>query len=222
MARPLTRRYFGNANTLATTALGQVGGQGVASVTLGGTNNSSGYTQGTAVTFGSPNIANGQTATGYINVTSGGITSITVTFSGTGYTSAPSVTVTGGTQGTLTLTAVLTSIPVTSIVCQGITSGTTNRTAGNDIIKQVSTSRYKIVTQDGTAICQLKASAPSAAGEMAIVATDSASGTYYVTKLTARKAVVTQGTGSQFATGAQVPWNISAAVNGVSLLIPTA
>lgn len=324
MARPLARRFFGNASTFATTALGEVGGQGVLSVALSGTNNSTGYTNGSAATFGASNIANGQTATGTIttfsvagalttgsvfttnagtkaaaNVTAvtvsqksatgggtgatflvtttggaasysvgtnvtiavvspgsgyttsstvtidgaslGGVTStndltfnvtsfvgttgtisgVVVTFNGTGYTSAPTVTTTGGTIGTLTFTPTLstTQNQAQALVVQGITSGTTNRTSGNDIIKQVSTSRYKIVTQDGTAICQLKASAPTAAGEMAIIATDSVSGTYYVTKLTARKAVITQGTGSQFATGAQVPWNTTGAVVNVSVTI---
>jgi len=324
MARPLARRFFGNASTFATTALGEVGGQGVLSVALSGTNNSTGYTNGSAATFSASNIANGQTATGTIttfsvagaltnattytsasgtkaaaNVTAvtvsqkstsgsgtgatfsitttggaasysigsnititlvnpgsgyaltntitidgaslGGVTStndftftlatfvgttgtvsgVVVTFNGTGYTSAPSVTISGGTLGTLTFTPTLstTQNQAQALVVQGITSGSTNRTSGNDIIKQVSTSRYKIVTQDGTAICQLKASAPTVAGEMAIIATDSASGTYYVTKLTARKAVLTQGTGSQFATGAQVPWNTTGAVASVSVTI---
>jgi hypothetical protein len=59
---------------------------------------------------------------------------------------------------------------------------------------------------------------------MAIVATDSAGGTYYVTKLTARKATLTQGTGVQFATGASVPWVLepTAATINATVRIPSA
>lgn len=84
------------------------------------------------------------------------------------------------------------------------TSGGTSKPA--DIIKQRSTKRFKVVTADGTAICQLKSSAVSAVGEMTITATDSAGGTYFVTKLGGRRCTVTRGTGTQFATGQSVAW----------------
>jgi hypothetical protein len=141
----------------------------------------------------------------------GTVTGITITNVGSGYTTAPTITFSTGTIGTLTATVSLTSSQQDAIVCQGITSGSTNRTSGNDIIKQVSTRRYKIQTQDGTAICTLKASAPSAAGEMAIVATDASSGTYYVTKLTKNTATLTRGTGTVYTDGAAVPWTFGTA-----------
>ena len=59
MGRPLNKKYFGNRN------IGGVGGQGVGSVTLA-SNNSIGYTNGSAVTFTAPDIPNGVTATGTI------------------------------------------------------------------------------------------------------------------------------------------------------------
>jgi len=219
MGRPLNKKYFANTNA---THEG-VGGEGVASVTVGGTNNSTGYTTGDAATFTAPQIKGGATATGTIVATAGAITSITVTNTGSGYTSVPTVTAATGTLGTTTLTAVLTangSARQNGIICQAITAGTTNRTSGNDIIKQLGSHRYKVQTQDGTAICTLKSSAPTAAGQMAIVATDSVGGTYYVTKLTARKATVTQGTGVAFATGTQVKWTLGAAVLSDSVSIP--
>jgi len=173
-------------------------------------------------------LLGGVTTTNDITITVGGsvaaagtVTGITVTNVGSGYTAAPTITFSTGTIGTLTATVSLTSTQQDAIVCQGITTGSTNRTSGNDIIKQVSTRRYKIQTQDGTAICTLKASAPSAAGEMAIVATDASSGTYYVTKLTKNTATLTRGTGTIYTDGASVPWTFGTATATVAK-IPSA
>lgn len=59
-------------------------------------NGGSGYTANTTVTFGAPNQANGIQATGTVIIVSGAIADIVMTECGTGYTSAPSVTITGG------------------------------------------------------------------------------------------------------------------------------
>ena len=59
-------------------------------------NGGSGYTANTTVTFGSPNQANGIQATGTVVIVSGAIADIVMTECGTGYTSPPSVTITGG------------------------------------------------------------------------------------------------------------------------------
>ena len=91
-----------------------------------------------------------------------------------------------------------------------------------DIIRQVGARRFKVKTADGTAICALKASAVSAQGEMTITATDSAGGTYFVTKITSRKVTVTRGTGTQFATGASVPWTFGSATAGQTLKVANA
>lgn len=100
------------------------------------------------------------------------------------------------------------------------TSGGTSKVA--DIIKQSGARRFKVKTSDGTAICTLKGSAVTAVGEMTITATDSAGGTYYVTKLSGRKATLTRGTGTQFATGAAVQWTFGSAVQNVSVSISNA
>jgi hypothetical protein len=185
--------------------------------TITATSKGTGYVAADTVTI-SGALLGGANTTNDIVITIGGsvattgtITGFTVTNVGSGYTSAPTFTYSTGTIGTLTATASLTSSQQDAIVCQGITSGSTNRTSGNDIIKQVSTRRYKIQTQDGTAICTLKASAPSAVGEMAIVATDASSGTYYVTKLTKNTATLTRGTGTIYTDGASVPWTFGTA-----------
>jgi len=188
-----------------------------ANTTVTCTTAGTGYVSGNTVTIDGA-LLGGVTTTNDLTVTLGGsvattgtITSITITNVGSGYTTAPTLSYSTGTIGTLTITASLTSSQQDAIVCQGITSGSTNRTTGNDIIKQVSTRRYRIQTQDGTAVCTLKASAPSAAGEMAIVATDASSGTYYVTKLTKNRATLTRGTGTVYTDGASVPWTFGTA-----------
>ena len=80
----------------------------------------------------------------------------------------------------------------------------------------------EVKTADGTAICALKSSAVSAAGEMTITATDSAGGTYFVTKIGGRRVTVTRGTGTQFATGASVPWTFGSATANVTIKVNNA
>ena len=91
-----------------------------------------------------------------------------------------------------------------------------------DIVKQRGTRRFKVTTADGTAICTLKSSAVSAQGDMTIIAKDSAGGTYYVTKISAHKCVVTRGTGTQFASDTNVPWTFDAAVLNQSVTLANA
>lgn len=92
------------------------------------------------------------------------------------------------------------------------------------IVKQEGTRRYKVTTSGGTGYCNLKATAVAAAGEMTITATDSASGAYFVTKLTRHKATLAQNGGTQFATGQAIHWVIypDTATLGQSVLIATA
>jgi len=216
MGRPLAKRFFGSTNTAG------VGGEGVASVAavtgLSGMTFPAGPFTILAADITAPQIAGGTKPVLTFSATSATAGTVAVVSAGSGYTSAPTVTVRGSLSagsGTATPTVTLTSTVGDAIVCQGITVGSTNRTAGNDIIKQVSTRRYSIQTQDGTAICALKASAPTVAGEMAIVATDASSGTYYVTKLTKNLATLTRGTGTVYVEGASVPWTFGTATAAI-------
>ena len=207
-----------SAGTGAVFTVARTGGTSyAANTTVTCTTPGSAYASGGTVVIDGA-LLGGVTTTNDLTITLGGtvstagtITGFTITNVGSGYTSAPTFTYSTGTIGTLTATASLTSTQQDAIVCQGITSGSTNRTSGNDILKQVSTRRYRIQTQDGTLVCTLKASAPSAVGEMAIVATDASSGTYYVTKLTKNRATLTRGTGSIYTEGASVPWTFGTA-----------
>jgi len=89
------------------------------------------------------------------------------------------------------------------------------------ILKQVSTNRYKVTNGTVTEIVRLVPNAPTVDGTAAITATDSASGTYFVTKLTANKALITAGTGTQFTTGTAVQWTTGPAVLNTSVQIAT-
>ncbi len=216
MGRPLGKKFFGGDYNYRLTGEA-VGGEGVASVTVGGTNNSTGYTTGDAVTFAAPGIAGGETATGTVvaNVSTGAIISITVSNAGSGYTSAPAVTAATGTIGTTTLTAVLTAGAAArrNAIAPQVRISSTNRTSGNDIVKQKGSTRFVCTSQDGTALCKLVAATPSAAGEMAIAATDSQNSTYWVRRITKNKVELVQnadgGTGFDFETGDQAKWTIT-------------
>jgi len=214
----LTQKSTNGSGTGAVFTVARTGGTSyAASTTVTCTTAGSGYASGNTVTIDGA-LLGGVTTTNDLTITLGGtvssagtITSITITNVGSGYTSAPTLSYSTGTIGTLTITATLTSTQQNAILPQAVTVGSTNRTTGNDIIKQVSTRRYKVQSQDGTAICTLQTATPSAAGQMIIVATDSTGCTYYVTKLTKNKATLTRfGGGSyEFADGSQTPWTLS-------------
>jgi hypothetical protein len=219
MARSLNKKYFGarNIGSTSTTSDDGIGGQGVASVTVVQGSGMTGTSK--TITISAPDLPKGVQATATSSVAAGIIT-ITVTETGSGYITAPTVTVTGGTLGTsYTYTAVLT-------VDTGAVGSATNDenaitmtarlTGGSaglvDIIRQVSTRRYKVTDGTRTGIIELKSSVATAAGEGSIAATDSAGGQYFVTKLTGRKATVTRagGSGHLYATGEAAPWSFNA------------
>lgn len=90
-----------------------------------------------------------------------------------------------------------------------------------DIMKQESSRRYLVKEETGVqGQCRLVASNAGDLypGEMCLIATDTQGCTYWVTKLTARRAYLTQrtsaGTGYQFADGSSAGWNITGAVTG--------
>ena len=226
MGRPLNKKYFANTN-LQDFDTANVGGESVASVTISGS--WSGFTQATStVTFSAPQIAGGVTAEGTVTITAGAPTAVTITVPGSGYTSAPTVTIAdsdGGAETTGTATAVLTS--GASARQNGIKAeaqiGAGSEVLTGDVIKQVSTTRYKVQTSDGTSVCQLVTTNALGADEMSIMATDVDGGTYLVSKLTSRKAVLvpvanahggSTSAGSAFASGTAAPWSFSAAEAG--------
>jgi hypothetical protein len=91
-----------------------------------------------------------------------------------------------------------------------------------DIVKQKGFNGYYVKTAEGNAICYLQAATPTAVGQMTINATDSAGGTYWVTKLTAHKATLVPNTGTQFTANTAVQWTLSAPTVNVSVKIDNA
>lgn len=144
---------------------------------------------------------------------------ITITEQGSGYTDAADAAITfsaGAGAATAVLgvdTGVISTVgnQENSITMIGYLTG--GSAVEVDILRQVSTNRYKVTDGTRTGIVQLQPSLANAAGECSIVATDAAGDTYYVTKLTARRAQLTQGTGSVFTTGKSVPWTFGTATS---------
>lgn len=94
MGRPLSSKYFGNRNPGSATSTADdygIGGQFISSVAAG---NATGYSQGTTVTIGAPDLPTGVQATATVSIytANGNISGFTFTEQGSGYTSAPAVT----------------------------------------------------------------------------------------------------------------------------------
>jgi hypothetical protein len=238
MGRPLNKKYFSNTN-YAKFGTANVGGESVASVPNATGLSGMTYLTGgpytiLAADIGAPQIDGGAKPVLTFQPTSATAGTITVVSAGSGYTAAPTVTVRGslaGGTGTANKTAVLTSGATARFI--GILvetqfgSGDSEILTG-DIIKQVSTRRYKVQTSQGTGVFKLVTTEAKNAMEMSIMATDSAGGTYLVAKLTARKAVLvpaanvhggTTTIGSQFASGTTAMWTFGAAVVNTTVTI---
>lgn len=231
MGRPLNKKYFANTNYQDFGTAG-VGGESIASVTApAGTlaDLETGTFTIPAADITAPQITGGAKPVLQVVVTGATAYTVTVVSAGSGYTSAPTVTfngsITGGSaSGSATPVATLTS--GASARQNGIKaetqygSGDAEITTG-DIIKQVSTKRYKVQTSQGTGTFKLVTTEAKGAGEMSIMATDSDGGTYLVSKLTARHAVLvpvanthggTSSAGSQYASGTSAKWTFGSAV----------
>jgi hypothetical protein len=200
MGRPIKEKFFGNTNSpysnQAQGGVTGVGGEGVTTVALNNTGTL--YTTSTTLgaTFSAPNIPGGVAGTAQVTTNAlGNIASVTLVSAGTGYTSAPTLAVTGGTTGTLaTFTVALTSNRQNAIKGEAFITGGSQKAF--DIKKQEASKRYLVQTADGQGQCKLVTTATLAAKEMNIVATDWNGSTYWVRKLTARRAVLVQSTAS--------------------------
>jgi hypothetical protein len=167
--------------------------------TVGGTGTGAELT----VTFRAKAVVLTNAGSGYTDATDA---AVTFTESVTGTTVLGTSTTVGNNENAISMTAYLTggsALPV-------------------DIIRQVSSRRYKVTDGTRTGIVELTSTLADAAGEGSVRLVDSVGGTYFATKITARKVTVTRGTGTAFATGASVKWNMTAAVLDDSLLIDNA
>jgi hypothetical protein len=199
MGRPLNHKFFGDLNY---SFGGMVGGEGIASVTAPagtlGTLVNGTYTI-PAGSIGAPDISGGVKAVLAVVVTGAAAYTVTVVSSGSGYTSAPTITFAGsiaGGTGTASPVATLTSGATArrNAIAPQVRIGGTNRTSGNDIVSQKGSKRFVCISQDGTGVCKLVAATPANPLEMAIAATDSQSNTYWVRKITKNKVELIQNT----------------------------
>lgn len=94
-----------------------------------------------------------------------------------------------------------------AIIIYAAITGTEAEPVACDIIRQVSTRRYKVTDGINVGIVQLGTDDTPAAGFGYIVATAIGS-TYYVTKLTAHKATLVSKTGDAALNGMTVQWTL--------------
>ena len=224
MGRPLNKKYFANTN-YQDFGTANVGGESAASVAVTGTFGSK--TPGTydipASVISAPQLVNGVKPTMTLTYVTASTATVAVVTPGSGYTGTVTISgaalqaLGGAGTGTIVLTATMTANGTArqnSIKCEAQIGSGSEVTTG-DILKQVSTRRYKVTTGDGTAVCKLVQTAALGENEMSITATDSNSNAYFVQKLTAHKAVLTRkvsGDGD-FATGAAVKWTFGSATS---------
>lgn len=223
MGRPIKEKFFGNTITpYQNNARGGntgVGGEGIASIVVLNTATNSGYSTTTSVTWvaSAPQIAGGIPASGTALVQfhggTGRVQSLTVTNSGTGYNTTGSLAITytpssAGTAVTFVATTSTTrpsAIQIISYIGTG-----SSAISGGDIIKQESSQRYLVRNAQGVGTCKLS-TGTLAAGQMHIIATDWTGATYWVTKLTARKARVVNRTSTStaiYSMNKMAPWTL--------------
>lgn len=217
MGRPIKKKFFGNLNTPGYSSLADgtgVGGESVASIALDNTGTLYSTSTTLNLTFTAPQIKGGTRATGRVTTNAAGnVSTVTLLNTGAGYTSTPTATVNGGTTGTTaTFTISLTtSTPNAIAFTSYLTTGTTAVSNG-DILKQESSRRYLVQNSEGVGQCRLVAKDTLAAGEMKIIATDFGGATYFVTKLTARRAYLVNRTSTSTALVSAVGgWTLGAA-----------
>lgn len=182
------------------------------------------YTAGDMTTLGANAIAtttNSAAGTGATLTVSYGVLGVDVTSGGSGYESAADAAITfsgGGSAATghsVMSAALLNAItPIAKVV------GSTNSLAA-DIVKQTGSNHYLMTTKDGTSVCTLVATTSLNPGDAYLIATDSTTSTYYVTKLTAHRATLilqtdnSGGGGVEYPDGWEAPWTLDAATVGV-------
>lgn len=273
MGRPINKKFFGNLNrpydNEQTGGNSGVGGEGVSGIAV--SNSGTLYSQGTTLSIGGPNIKGGIPATISYSINTAGNITVAVVEPGTGYTTAPSLTVTkaatvtsttnSGVTATNTFTVsstvgiaigmliagaatgssgyvqeingnvITTTVPnndnwtnaanltftdagsgfaktvsiASSVTTQNAIAFTSFLTTGSnavalgDILKQEASTRYLVQNSEGKGQCKLAATDALVAGQMKIIATDHSGSTYFVTKLTAHKAVLANRTGTSTA-----------------------
>lgn len=204
MGRPIKSKFFGNLNLPKYGSEQQgsgVGGEGIA--TIAKNNTGTLYTTSTTVigTMTAPQIKGGVAATVQLTTNAvGNIATVTLLTPGSGYTAAPTALVSPTTTGTsASFTVALTSNRQNALAFTSFLTTGSNAVTGGDIIKQESSRRYLVQNSEGRGQVKLIASDSVVAGTMKIIATDGAGSTYFVKKLTAKKAYLVNRTSTSTA-----------------------
>lgn len=213
MGRPINKKFFGNLNTPP------IGGEGVATIVSANTGTLYATSATVALTFGAPQLVDGVAATGRVTTNGvGNVATVTLLTAGSGYTSTPTATVNGGTTGTTaTFTVSLTNSNPNAIAFTSYLTTGSSAVAGGDIIKQEASRRYTVKNTQGTGQVKLVTTSTLTAGTMNVIATDKNGSTYFVKKLTARRATLVRytETGSfEYATNQAAGWTLGTATTG--------
>jgi len=221
MGRPIKSKFFGNKNypydNQNSGGVSGVGGEGVISV-IPSLTPLTVSTMTVTMVISAPQITGGITATGTPIKTGNTVTSVLITNTGSGYLTVPTVTFTGTNMTSVgTGTAVLSTDRINAItIISYIPTGSSSVTNG-DIIKQEGSRRYLIQNSQGVGVCLLS-TGTLAAGQMHIIASDYGGATYWVTKLTSRKARVFNRTNTStayYSSGQMAPWTLNAATGTI-------
>jgi hypothetical protein len=290
MGRPIKKKYFVKGGSDDASSVVKYKG-----VTLSANAAGSHYSQGTSAVFSGPDSSPGVQATAALTIAlpgaGGGVTAATIVNPGSGYATAPAVTLVKPTTVTLSATLSTSTSTISGISTNGIyvgmrmdgtpgmpasnyvtavnptsVTGTYNFTANTTtavtfsdvgsgatftvgltaveadtgtiactaylttgssavksaIIKQEGSHRYFVENDQGRGTCLLATTSTLTAGQMTIIANDTNGSTYYVKKLTARKAVIYRKTvnGSfLFNNEAVVGWTTGAPSTGIVQIV---
>ena len=215
-------------NDLITLAGATVGTKAVFQVTSinggGGVTGVSVYTAGNMTTLGANPIAtttNSVAGAGATLTVSYGVLGVDVTSGGSGYENATDAAITfSGGGSAATGHSVMTAAQLNAITPIAKVIGSSTNLAA-DIVKQTGTNHYLMTTSDGTSVCTLVATTSLNPGDAYLIATDSTTSTYYITKLTAHRATLilqtdnSGGGGVEYPDGWEAPWTLDAATVGV-------
>lgn len=136
------------------------------------------------------------------------VNSVAVTTPGSGYVVAPAITM----AGNATKTAVLTLSHSNALAFTAfLTTGSSALSVG-DILKQEASRRYLVRNAQGQGQVKLVTTDALTSGTMSLIATDFGGATYFVSKLTARRARLVNRTSTGTALvvgGTSTKWNIT-------------
>lgn len=290
MGRPIKKKYFVKGGSDDASSVVKYKG-----VTLSANAAGSHYSKGTSAVFSGPDSSPGVQATAALTIAlpgaGGGVTAATIVNPGSGYATAPAVTLVKPTTVTLSATLSTSTSTISGISTNGIyvgmrmdgapgmpasnyvtavnptsVAGTYNFTANTTtavtfsdvgsgatftvgltaveadtgtiactayistgssavksaIIKQEGSHRYFVENDQGHGTCLLATTSTLTAGQMTIIANDTNGSTYYVKKLTSRKAVIYRKTvnGSfLFNNEAVVGWTTGAPSTGIVQIV---